>query len=254
MFCPDCQSEYRPGFYRCSDCDVALVEQLPTSPRDQKNVDLVMVFATQDRALADIVSSVLRARSIEFFSKYGETDVYTFGFKGAEIWVSAEDVELARDAIDAIEAEASVTPFAESAKPALKERRSIQIERYSRRTGKGTSEDIKEPLWSHVEREIRSMDRFEKPIIFLLNFDDNTETDCMAITGGNGIYHLQVADEEGSWQEAVNSRGGDREIEIWTSDQGMTTQQRFTWDTEEAVRIAKYYWEEQEPSPEVKWN
>jgi hypothetical protein len=29
MFCPECQAEYRPGFTRCSDCDVDLVEKLP---------------------------------------------------------------------------------------------------------------------------------------------------------------------------------------------------------------------------------
>jgi hypothetical protein len=28
MFCPQCRAEYRPGFKRCSDCDVALVERL----------------------------------------------------------------------------------------------------------------------------------------------------------------------------------------------------------------------------------
>ena len=28
MFCPDCGAEYRPGFTRCSDCDVALAERL----------------------------------------------------------------------------------------------------------------------------------------------------------------------------------------------------------------------------------
>jgi hypothetical protein len=28
MFCPNCEAEYRPGFTRCSDCDVALVERL----------------------------------------------------------------------------------------------------------------------------------------------------------------------------------------------------------------------------------
>jgi len=29
MFCPSCQGEYRAGFTRCADCDVALVEALP---------------------------------------------------------------------------------------------------------------------------------------------------------------------------------------------------------------------------------
>ena len=28
MFCPVCKLEYRPGFTRCSDCDVPLVESL----------------------------------------------------------------------------------------------------------------------------------------------------------------------------------------------------------------------------------
>ena len=28
MFCPECRAEYRPGFTRCSDCDVDLVQEL----------------------------------------------------------------------------------------------------------------------------------------------------------------------------------------------------------------------------------
>ena len=28
MFCPNCESEFRPGFDRCAACDVALVESL----------------------------------------------------------------------------------------------------------------------------------------------------------------------------------------------------------------------------------
>ena len=29
MFCPECRAEYRPGFTRCADCDVDLVQELP---------------------------------------------------------------------------------------------------------------------------------------------------------------------------------------------------------------------------------
>lgn len=29
MFCPQCRAEYRPGFTRCSDCDIDLVHELP---------------------------------------------------------------------------------------------------------------------------------------------------------------------------------------------------------------------------------
>jgi hypothetical protein len=30
MFCPDCRAEYRSGFTHCSDCQVALVEAIPS--------------------------------------------------------------------------------------------------------------------------------------------------------------------------------------------------------------------------------
>ena len=33
MFCPECHAEYRPGFDRCSDCDVELVWEPPTGPK-----------------------------------------------------------------------------------------------------------------------------------------------------------------------------------------------------------------------------
>lgn len=29
MFCPSCRAEYRPGFTRCSDCDMDLIAELP---------------------------------------------------------------------------------------------------------------------------------------------------------------------------------------------------------------------------------
>jgi len=32
MWCPVCGGEYRPGFTRCPDCDVALVAEAPTGP------------------------------------------------------------------------------------------------------------------------------------------------------------------------------------------------------------------------------
>jgi hypothetical protein len=37
MFCPECKSEYRPGFTHCSDCDVNLVAELP-KPQDDANL------------------------------------------------------------------------------------------------------------------------------------------------------------------------------------------------------------------------
>ncbi len=40
MFCPDCEAEYWPGFTRCSDCDVALVERLGEADVHSNNPEL----------------------------------------------------------------------------------------------------------------------------------------------------------------------------------------------------------------------
>ena len=36
MFCPECSTEYRPGFTRCADCDVDLVQELPAGASEAK--------------------------------------------------------------------------------------------------------------------------------------------------------------------------------------------------------------------------
>ena len=39
MYCPECRSEYRPGFIRCNDCDVELVDHLPEpAPAESEHV------------------------------------------------------------------------------------------------------------------------------------------------------------------------------------------------------------------------
>jgi len=40
MFCPDCETEYREGIERCSDCGALLVESLEADPADTQLVPL----------------------------------------------------------------------------------------------------------------------------------------------------------------------------------------------------------------------
>jgi hypothetical protein len=44
MFCPQCNSEYRPGFTRCSECDIELVDVLliSRSPEQPDSVPFVV--------------------------------------------------------------------------------------------------------------------------------------------------------------------------------------------------------------------
>jgi hypothetical protein len=61
MFCPDCRTEYRSGFDRCSTCDAPLVAALPGKAHE---VDLVQILETTDGAFLPMACSVLEAAGI----------------------------------------------------------------------------------------------------------------------------------------------------------------------------------------------
>jgi hypothetical protein len=78
VICPNCRAEYRPGFTRCSDCDVPLVESLPEpdpepAPASHPQVDLsreplelVSVFRSVDPGRIALAKSVLRSADVPF--------------------------------------------------------------------------------------------------------------------------------------------------------------------------------------------
>jgi hypothetical protein len=51
MICPECKAEYRPGFTRCSDCDVELVYELArdAAPEVEQNGGLRSVWQGDDQ-------------------------------------------------------------------------------------------------------------------------------------------------------------------------------------------------------------
>jgi hypothetical protein len=79
MFCPQCRVEYRPGFARCSDCEVDLVEELTplNLPEPDLNVNSRPDLATRPFFLAWFVpmsiylllifGSIVRPRLIQNF-------------------------------------------------------------------------------------------------------------------------------------------------------------------------------------------
>jgi hypothetical protein len=68
MICPKCGAEYRPGFTRCSDCLVALVnESKPAKPRSSsRSVELVTVFKCSDPGRIALAKSLLQSTGIKF--------------------------------------------------------------------------------------------------------------------------------------------------------------------------------------------
>lgn len=64
MFCPKCGDEYRPGFTRCTDCDVDLVEKRPPNIEDAAPLELVTVLETGDQSMIAVARSVLEAANI----------------------------------------------------------------------------------------------------------------------------------------------------------------------------------------------
>jgi hypothetical protein len=65
-FCPECRLEYRPGFSECSDCGVALVDELPLEPRRARPAALidVVVARVHGQALAQMWAELLSNEGI----------------------------------------------------------------------------------------------------------------------------------------------------------------------------------------------
>jgi hypothetical protein len=106
MICPNCGAEYQPGFARCSDCLVDLVEpgelQEATAEPAERGpaalTDPVLVFRSTQRGSLPLAESLLRSAGIPFVAS-GEhmqqlTGLDVFG--PAQIFVSADDADDAR--------------------------------------------------------------------------------------------------------------------------------------------------------------
>ena len=68
MFCPECRDEYRPGFTRCEDCGVDLVEKLP-DPVEPPSAELVTVLETGDPGLIAVAKSVFDGAGIPYIAR-----------------------------------------------------------------------------------------------------------------------------------------------------------------------------------------
>ena len=122
MFCPKCHAEYIPGFTRCADCDLPLVDELPQCPKRAReplppgppraagspcdHLDIVTVLASGDPGLMAIAKSLLQSAQIPFLVQgEGVQDLFGVGRIGsgfslvtgpARLQVGADDAADAR--------------------------------------------------------------------------------------------------------------------------------------------------------------
>jgi hypothetical protein len=71
MFCPNCGAEYRPGFARCSDCDVELVEAAPKGISADSSLEgnLVLLWSGDDLALHQWLLEELKVSGVPYFDR-----------------------------------------------------------------------------------------------------------------------------------------------------------------------------------------
>jgi hypothetical protein len=118
---------------------------------------------------------------------------------------------------------------------------SASITRYGKDGWTNHTEEIVHPEWRLLAEEIASMDRFSKPIIWLIKKKDQFDEDAMAINGGNGIYHVQICLADG-WHQYFDMNKSSKEIDVWTSDQGFSCPEyHLIFDEDLILKIVKYY-------------
>ena len=103
MFCPKCGAEYRPGYSRCADCDVYLVDR-PEKTRSvpDPHRELVAVFKTTDSILLPVVKSLLDSAGIEYVAQGEEAlGVLPLGPAGSKVvrasWAWGATIHVAKE-------------------------------------------------------------------------------------------------------------------------------------------------------------
>lgn len=98
MFCPKCKSEYREGFYKCADCGIDLVDQLPREVDDVLEDDgYVEIFSTYHQDDISFLKSVLDGEDIDYFFQGENSIILVAAGAYARLMVKAKDVPRAKE-------------------------------------------------------------------------------------------------------------------------------------------------------------
>ena len=106
MFCPQCRTEYREGFYTCTDCGVPLVSELPPEPGPEylEFEEILISLSSSDVAM---IKSLLDSEGITYYFR-GESS-YSFA-PPTRLMVQKDRADEAREILDGLETSEDVTP------------------------------------------------------------------------------------------------------------------------------------------------
>ncbi len=107
MYCPECRSEYRPGFVRCADCGVELVDHLPAiAPVESEEgpepeySDYVTVSDALSSFELQQICAFLQANGIPAEVRADTLQKIYGGHQGTEVLVPREFETDARDLLE----------------------------------------------------------------------------------------------------------------------------------------------------------
>lgn len=102
MFCPNCKTEYREGFSRCSDCGADLVRELSKQGKSGSSDFTELVWMGSDSVSHDAVQKLLLAAGIKFSERPPDDHLLIpASYRATQIYVSWNDLAPARLLIDA---------------------------------------------------------------------------------------------------------------------------------------------------------
>jgi hypothetical protein len=102
MFCPNCKTEYREGFSRCSDCGADLVRELPKQGRSGSSDFTELVWMGSNGQTENAVEVLLAAAGIKFSERPPDDHLLIpASYQATQIYVSWNDLAPARLLIDA---------------------------------------------------------------------------------------------------------------------------------------------------------
>jgi hypothetical protein len=107
-FCPNCRTEYRPGFTTCADCQVNLVELLPSATPEEiekanlyRLDDLAILADFDNLSEAKMFQELLAGNQIES-TLWGQEDRYALGsIQPVSLLVEKHNLNPAREIYEA---------------------------------------------------------------------------------------------------------------------------------------------------------